>query len=141
MQCKCKMARARRLRLYTCTVSPVLRLRGWDGDRGLGSMGADPPQGRYSQEIQGLSLSMTHSVSLDFFPLNLCSFLTNKIKLLYIINRSLEEALFALVERREELVIVLPYLPKLQSKLLGPPEIVAFRRYLRDSSFTPSLHP
>lgn len=45
---------------------------------------------------------------------------------------------FLLVESRELLIIVLPFLPKPQPKLMGPPEIAAvFRRYLNSSSLIP----
>lgn len=66
---------------------------------GLTMWGLTPPRrGRCPQEILGLSLRDS-LISLEFFHLNLCSFLTNEI--IYIIfKRSLEEALLSSGRRR-----------------------------------------
>lgn len=96
--------------------------------------------GVWGEVSPGDSRSLTVSDSLVslFFHLNLRSFLTNKIKFVLALKEALKRLYFLLVERREELVIVSPHLPKPQPKLVGLREsAVVFKRYLSFSSLVP----
>lgn len=104
---------------------------------GLGVWGLTPWR-EVSPGDSGLSLSVTHLFPWEFFHLNLCFFLTNKIKFVLALKEALKRLYFLLVEGREELVIVSPHLPKPQPKLVGLREsAVVYKRYWSFSSLIP----
>lgn len=126
----CRMTRTRGSGMwwYKNAVLSVLRLRCQGSEEDLVRVGTQPYCPHWSQ---GLSLSVTYCF-LGVLPSKPVFFSTN--------NSDLRG--FLLVESRELLIIVLPFLPKPQPKLMGPPEIAAvFRRYLNSSSLIPNFSP
>lgn len=67
------MVNAECLCLYKSAILSILRRRCWDGEWGL-------PGQSYNQGIQGLPLSVTYIVSLEFF--------TNKFKFMLLFKKS-----------------------------------------------------
>lgn len=86
------------------TVLTLLRLRGWDGERGPGGWRLSPQRGGTPGKFT--SLSVTHFVSLEFLYLNIYSFLIVRFILPW--KEALKRLYFLLIGRREELVIVSP---------------------------------
>lgn len=126
MLCKCKMGNTRRRCLYKNAVLSVLRLRCWDGEWGLGSMGLAPWRWVSPGNSRPVAVSdlLCQLGVLPPKPL----FLTNIIRFILSLKEALKRLYFLLIERKEELIIVSAHLLTPQPKLMGPPGIAVDSR-------------
>lgn len=99
-----------------------------------------PPRDGNPQATPGLSVSEITWVPLEFFHPNLCSFLTNTIKLILSWKGAFKKLPFLLVERRVSNSFTSSPKTTAQTCAASRRHLV-FKRYLRFSVPTPWLYP